>query len=202
MKNKVFLAILALSLSLSPALVLAETASNTPGYRLVKPLQDIREEYKEKREELKDDIKSATSSDDRKDKVDTIRLERIRTFVLQMQRRLEAALARSQKFIDRINAFLNEREQAGQNVSTVQVKVDEANAVIASSTAKINAIPSQVEAALAASSTPKEIFLNIKNIIGEGVTAVKNTHQKVVEVVRLLMTLSKSDDTATTTDSN
>lgn len=190
MKNKVFLAILALSLSLSPALVLAETASNTPGYRLIKPLQNIREEYKEKREELKDDLKNASSSEDRKNTVDTIRLERIRTFVLQMQRRLEAALARSQKFVDRLTAFLAEREQNGQDVSKIKVKVDEASALIASSTIKINDIPAKVETALTASSTPKEIFLNIKNIIGEGVTAIKNAHQKIVEVVNLLKTLN------------
>lgn len=221
MKNKIFLAVLALAIGTSPVLAATSTTATSTGYRLSKPFQDIREEYKEKREEVKNKIKDdreeakdkikavATSTkdkDERREKVEGIRIDRIRAFAAQMQERLEAALARSQKFVDRITSFLNEREAAGQNVTKARAKVTEANAVIASSTIKVNAIPTQIEAALNASSTPKDIFANIKKIVGEGVTAIKAAQQKVVEAVKALKTIptggNNATSTATSTSSN
>ncbi len=169
----------------------------------------VKNKIKDDREEAKDKIRAvATSSDDkgeRREKVEGIRIDRIRAFAAQMQERLEAALARSQKFVDRITSFLNDREAAGQNVTKARAKVTEANAVIASSTIKVNAIPTQIEAALTASSTPKDIFANIKKIVGEGVTAIKAAQQKVVEAVKALKTIptgNNATSTATSTSSN
>ena len=229
MKNKIILAVLALVLGASPALAQTD-ATSSAGYRLIKPFQDIREEYQQKREEVKnklqadkqeikgeikdvraesrDAIKAATSSEERdqiraerKDQVDALRLDRIRSFVTQMQSRLEAALARSQKFVDRMTAFLNERETAGVDVSAARAKVSVASSAIASSTAKVSGIPTAVESALSASSTPKDIFANIKKIIGDGVTAIKAAQQKVVDAVKALKSVP-TGETATSTESN
>lgn len=218
MKNTIFLSLLAL-LVISPITSLAQTASTSsvPGYRLGQPFKEIREEYQQKRDELKDQakatreenreqVRNATSSEARQQireenraQIDAVRRERIMLFARRMIDRLNAALDRSRGFVSRINSLIADWQNDGKNTTEAQAKLTEANQAINAGQAKVDNILPAVESALTATST-KDAFANVKGVVAEAVTAVKTAHAKVVEVIKSLK--NSNNNQATTTPSN
>jgi len=116
--------------------------------------------------------------------------------------RLNAALAHNQNFIERIKRHLAERTSRGQNVSQVNAVLAEAEALIAVGQSQVNQIGPAVETALTATTTRSSLAA-VQTIVREAVDAVKKSHQKIVEAVRLIRNLPPlPGETATTTNSN
>lgn len=214
-KNKIFigLAVLGLVLAGTAAAQTATTsATATPGYRLGKPLQGVKEEYqdkiraireeaKDKRDEIKDarqDIKNSTGTD-RDEKFKELREIRIKAFVDKIIKRLNAALERSRKFVARLEQHLTQRADKGADTSAVDKKLDEASATITAGQAKVDAIIGEVDKILTGSSTPREAFGSVRTAVGTAIDGVKAAHQKIVEAIRLLKTLPGNTATSTAT---
>lgn len=211
-KNKVILGIAILALAFGPAVVGAQTTTATSTGR---PFKDIREEYRNKVEEVREgwkvekkeirgevkeirveareDLKNATNSEDRiqireerRDDVKNLREQKIVAFGKKITARLNVALDRSARFIERIESILKNREDNGQpvgNADAVKAKLTEAKNMIPGAQSLADALSGKIEVIVNnASSTTK--YTDIRNLVTEATQAVKNVHAKVVEAVR------------------
>lgn len=201
MRKEIILGLLAAGVVLSPAVSLAEEgrskgadkATATPEHRLGKPFQDIREEYRDKikdfkastteaRKEAKDEIKSATSSVERK----ALRREWIKDHVELIVKRLNAALERSEKFIERLTTLLKNKEDDGKDVTEAKTKLETAKDKLDEAETAIGKIMPAVNNALASTTVSKETAGVIRQAVNGGVEAVKAAHQAIVDVLRAL----------------
>ncbi|MBP9856208.1 MAG: hypothetical protein KBC48_02820 [Candidatus Pacebacteria bacterium] len=199
MRKEIILGLLAAGVVLSPAVSLAEEnnaknpASTSPEHRLGKPFKDIREEYREKikdfkasttevRKEARADIKNATSSTERQ----TIRREWIKARIEVIIKRLNAALERSEKFIERLTTLLNNKEEEGKDVTSAEAKLETAKNKLDEAETAIGKIMPAVNNVLASTTITKDAPGIIREAVKDGVEAVKAAHQAIVDVLRAL----------------
>lgn len=194
MKKEILLSLLAITLVASPAVTWAESATGTaPGYRLGKPFKEAREEYREKvkdfkasttaaRQEKWDDLKKATSSAERK----IIRHDWIKLQMERLTERLEAAIGRSEKFIERLTALLDKKEDEGKDVTAAKAKLEAAKTEVSDAEEAVGKITTALDNALASSTITRESFAPVRTVVNEAVKAVKEAHQAIVDVLRAL----------------
>lgn len=200
MTSKEFaLVIAAVALVCSPALVSATSDDDSTNRG---PFQDIRKEYRDKvteiREESREALRNASSSEDRlkikderREQVRDLRQEKIGTYADKIAARLTAAIERSNRFITRIETMIADWKDDGKTVtneSEIAAKLTEAKNLIPAAESLISALPTKIEAIVASStatSTPPR-YTEIRNTVTEATQAVKNIHAKIVEAVRLI----------------
>lgn len=162
-------------------------------FRLEK--REINDKIKDTREEAREQMKTATSvedrlkiRDDRRDEVQALREEKVAAHIRKIVAKLNAALERSARFIDRVETILETREDKGQpvtNAEEVKAKLAEAETLIAAAKPLADDLPNKVAEILSASSTPDQ-FSQVRNLVTVAVQAVKDVHAKIVEAVRLI----------------
>ncbi len=190
-----------------PVLALAEdnNSSTTPS-----SFQQIREEYRQKVEEIRsnikdtkedrhDDLKNATNTDDRlkirdeaRLKIRDLREQRIGALADKFVARFTAALARESRFITRIQFILDQRATSSNpvtNASQIETKLGEAKTMIDSTQVLVNNLPNQISLIVAsstASTTVPAQFKAVHEAVSTIIQDIKDIHVKLVEAIKLI----------------
>lgn len=179
---KRFLAILLLSLSFllmpSPAHGTWDSDNDRGEIRenVLERIKNHRELLNELRTERRERIASFEA------KFSEARKENIRKYFRVMVRRMEAAIARLEKLMGRIDARIASLKGEGKDVSSLESDVTEARGLIANVKILLSEAKANLETVLS-SGDPKEQFKTVKASLKEVKDTLKTVHRLLVRVV-------------------
>jgi hypothetical protein len=162
----------------------ADQTEVSPSFSMIRleRLQYLNNQLKEKRAEIQARIEE--NQETTRERVSERRRIRIRAFFNQMVLRIEAAISRLLRLIDRIEARLDKIELADETIDTEKIRQD-----LNLSQGKLNRCQTALEEAkesledILSSETPKEDFSQIKELIREIKSLLIEIHLELVDLI-------------------
>lgn len=168
--------------------------------KILERTQDKKQEVREKTEETRVKVETRNQeareklkerTEETRKKVDETRKTRIREYWARMIARLEAAISRESKLADRIESRINKFAEAGKDVSAAREQLRIARGKIEEAKSALAAAKSRIEEVVN-SETPKTAFGEVRENLTKAVVAkIKEAHQALTEVLRVLKGLSE-----------
>ena len=149
--------------------------------------KEMRGEVKNTREEMEARAKALRASTaaariNMKDEAQKKRLEIARKQTELVTKRLEAAIERVQKLSDRVTERLNKLEAEGVNVTVSRGHIAEAKVKLEEARTKTAAVKLAIEtifASATASTTPKDSFKKVQELVKDTVRSIQEAHRHV-----------------------
>jgi len=156
-----------------------DDASTTARERLRERKEQAREKIKEQKE------KHEEKRDARMEKRRQLRDARINAYTERMVHRFDVAIDRLSKIADRIDSRIEKFTERGADTTEAQNAIASAQTKITAAKQETDTIKTDIDEALS-SDDPKGAFKEVRTIVSDAVTTIKDIHATLIEAVKSL----------------
>jgi chromosome segregation ATPase len=192
MKKHLISAVVLTAMTVGQAVPVIALAGTSPSpSRTPNPVPSMRQEYKERRQELREEgaSKSRELQQEFKDRLSELRKGRIKNWLRRMQKRLGALIDRQYKLAEKIGKKLDRAAEAGKDVTALRTQLAEAKTKIDAAKKALEDMTAQVEDILE-ENPPREAFAKIHELQKDVFGKIREAHQALVKVLAAMRGLS------------